>query len=89
MKNRMRKSAGKIDSNVSASKTAPDTELARKLGKLWPHREHESSAVTGLLCRLGIHFWRQLNVEDMAPGREIRFCFWCAKVSIDGVRYDP
>jgi hypothetical protein len=78
-----------LRSNISTSEPSLDVELARKLARLWPNREHEASAVAGLLCRLDIHFWRRLDVEDMAPGRKVRFCFWCTKVSIDGVRYEP
>jgi hypothetical protein len=78
-----------MDSDVAVSEAAQDAALASTLAKMWPHREHESSAVTGLLCRLGIHFWRRLDVEAIAPSRKVRFCFWCTKVSIDGVRYEP
>lgn len=66
-----------------------DTELAKSLAKLWPHREHEASAVCGCLCRLGLHRWRRLVVKTLAPGRNVRFCFWCSKVQIDGSVYQP
>lgn len=78
-----------MNSETSAVTAAPDAALASRLARMWPNREHESSAVTGLLCRIGIHFWRRLAVEDFAPGRKIRFCFWCSKVSIDGICYEP
>jgi len=42
-----------------------DAALAISLARLWPNREHESSAVTGLLCRMGIHFWRELDLADL------------------------
>jgi|GEM_PF-1042592 len=77
-----------MNSDISASKTSQDAALANTLAKMWPHREHEASAVAGILCRLGIHFWRSLHVEAIAPGRKVRFCFWCSKVSIDGVHYE-
>ncbi|MGA7523651.1 MAG: hypothetical protein WBW84_14455 [Acidobacteriaceae bacterium] len=67
---------------------AGDAELARSLTKLWPHREHEASAVCSWLCRMGIHRWRRLDLAELAPGREVRFCFWCSKVRIDGVFYE-
>jgi hypothetical protein len=65
------------------TKTSCDAELAISLSRLWPNREHEASAVAGLLCRLGIHYWRRLDLTDLAPSRDIRFCFWCSKVEID------
>ena len=66
-----------------------DAQLATQVARLWPNREHESSAVLGHLCRLGIHRWRQLDLATFAPGRDIRFCFWCSKVRINGVAYEP
>jgi hypothetical protein len=65
-----------------------DAELARRVARLWPHREHEANSALALLCRLGLHRWRQLDLETLAPGRDIRFCFRCSKVRIDGVVYD-
>lgn len=62
------------------------TALARKL---WPHREHEAGAVLALICRCGVHRWRQLDLSELVSGREIDFCFWCSKVRIDGTLYDP
>jgi hypothetical protein len=66
-----------------------DAELARSLAKLWPHREHESNAGKGLLCRCGLHRWRKLDLENHAPGRNVSYCFWCSKVRIDGTIYQP
>lgn len=66
-----------------------DAELATSLARLWPNREHESSAVAGLLCRLGVHLWRRLDLAELAPGRDIRFCFWCSKIEVDGVIHTP
>jgi hypothetical protein len=71
------------------TKSSSDAELASSLARLWPHREHESSAVTGLLCRVGIHYWRQLDLADIAPNRNVRFCFWCSDIKIDGVIHTP
>jgi hypothetical protein len=67
------------------TKSSFDAELAMSLARLWPHREHESSAVTGLLCRAGVHHWRRLDLTDIAPNRSVRFCFWCSNIEIDGV----
>ncbi len=78
-----------MNADPSASHALPDAALAGTLARMWPHRAHESSAVTGLLCRIGLHFWRQLDVSHVAPNRKVRFCFWCTKVSIDGVHYEP
>ena len=71
------------------TETSSDADLVRSLAQLWPNREHESSAVSGLLCRVGIHFWRQLDLRELAPGREIRYCFWCSDIEIDGVIHTP
>lgn len=51
-----------------------DAVLIASLARLWPHREHESTAVAGLLCRTGIHFWRRLETSQLAPRRNVRFC---------------
>lgn len=72
-----------------AARTESDAKLATSLARLWPNREHESSAVTGLLCRIGIHRWRTLDLSGIAPGRDVRFCFWCSDIKIDGVIYTP
>jgi len=69
--------------------TSPDQALAASLAKLWPHREHESSAIRSLLCRAGLHGWRQLNLEHLALNKAVDYCFWCSKIRIDGALYDP
>jgi hypothetical protein len=75
---------------LSMPQSASDAALATSLAtKLWPHREHESNAVKGLCCRFGLHRWRQLDLRELVPGREVHFCFWCSKVRIDGIVYDP
>jgi len=71
------------------SQDAADAELAKSLARLWPNREHESSAPASLLCRIGIHRWRKLDLTDIAPNRNIRFCFWCSNIEIDGATYNP
>jgi len=67
---------------------AADAVLARELAKLWPHREHESNSVKALLCGCRLHRWRALHLGDLAMGREVRYCFWCSRVRIDGVCYN-
>lgn len=69
--------------------TSGDANLATSLARLCPHREHEASAVAGLLCRVGVHYWRSLDLTELAPARDIRFCFWCSKIKIDGAIYTP
>jgi hypothetical protein len=66
-----------------------DSELATRVAKLWPHREHESNSLLGLLCRVGLHRWRHLNLAMLVPNRDVFHCFGCSKVKIDGVIYDP
>jgi hypothetical protein len=68
--------------------TVPDFELAVRVAKLWPNREHEANSVFGLLCRIGLHRWRRLNLKMIAPDKNILHCFWCSKVKVDGVIYD-
>jgi hypothetical protein len=69
--------------------SSSDAELAVSLARLWPNREHEASAVAGLLCRVGVHYWRRLDLAELAPKRDVRFCFWCSKIEIDGVIHTP
>jgi hypothetical protein len=77
------------DNVMSSSEHAePDSELAKRVAKLWPHREHESNSILGLLCRIGLHRWRKLDLSSIAPGKDVCHCFWCSKVKIDGVEYD-
>ena len=66
----------------------PDSELAVRAAKLWPNREHEANSVLSLLCRVGLHRWRRLDLAALAPGKDIVHCFWCSKVKVDGVAYD-
>jgi hypothetical protein len=74
---------------LPSAKRSSDEALAASLAKLWPHREHESNALKNLFCRLGLHRWRQLDLEKLVPDRDVRYCFWCSKVRIDGVVYAP
>jgi hypothetical protein len=67
---------------------SPDSELAVRVARLWPHREHESNCALGLLCRAGLHRWRRLDLAAMVPDKDIAHCFWCSKVKIDGIVYD-
>jgi hypothetical protein len=66
-----------------------DAGLAVSLARLWPNREHEANAVAGLLCRAGGHYLNTLDLTEHAPDREVRFCFWCSRVKIDGVIHTP
>ena len=75
--------------NTAQSHQATDADLAKSLARLWPNREHESTAPASLLCRLGLHNWRQLDLTNLAPNRTIHFCFWCSNIKIDGRIYTP
>ena len=68
--------------------TVPNSELAVRVARLWPHREHEANGLLGLLCRAGIHRWRCLDLAALAPGKDIAHCFWCSKVKVDGTVYE-
>ena len=72
----------------SATSALPDSELAVRVAKLWPNREHEANSVLGLLCRVGLHRWRLLDLAVLVPDKDIVHCFWCSKVRIDGIVYD-
>ena len=71
-----------------ANNALPDSELAVRVAKLWPNREHEANSVLGLFCRVGLHRWRQLDLAELVPDKDIVHCFWCSKVRIDGIVYD-
>jgi hypothetical protein len=72
----------------SPENALPDSELAILVARLWPHREHESNSVLGLLCRVGLHRWRRLDLATLTPNKDIFHCFWCSRVKVDGVVYD-
>ena len=73
-----------------AAISSPATqEMVAAAARLWPHREHESNAVKNLCCGLTLHRWKQLDLSELFPEREIRFCFWCSKIKVDGVVYQP
>ena len=74
---------------MEASDSAlPDAELALRVAKLWPHREHEANILLGQLCRVGLHRWRRLNLATLVPDKNILHCFWCSKIKIDGIACD-
>jgi len=72
----------------SSEHPGPDCELAMQVAKLWPHREHESNSILGLLCRIGLHRWQRLDLSSLVPDKDVCHCFWCSKVNIDGTVYD-
>ena len=72
----------------SPGQASPDSELAHRVAKLWPHREHEANTALALFCRIGLHHWRQLDLTTPIPNKDIRHCFHCSKIKVDGVIYD-
>jgi len=72
----------------SPEKAANGYEFAVRAAKLWPNRKHEASSLLGLLCHLGLHRWRRLNLAHLMPNKNVLHCFWCSKVKVDGVVYD-
>jgi hypothetical protein len=66
-----------------------DSELATQVARLWPHRECEANIMLGQFCRVELHWWRQLDISELVPGKDIHFCFSCEKVKNDGVAHDP
>jgi len=78
------------DNRVMANCQNPsEQELALRAARLWPNREHEASSVLGLFCRIGLHRWRRLDLQMLFPDHDILHCFWCRRVKIDGLIYDP
>jgi len=67
----------------------PDSEVARAAAGLWPNRQHEANSVLGLLCHIGLHRWRWLDLAALIPAKDILHCFRCSKVKVDGIIYDP
>jgi hypothetical protein len=74
-------------SSLAPSPASP--ELIASLARLWPHREHESNAVKNFCCRSGLHRWRQLDLSELYPGKDVRFCFWCSNIEVNGLIYEP
>jgi hypothetical protein len=66
---------------------ASEAELAQSLANLWPHRGHESNCVLNIRCGCGLHRSMQLDLSAFVPEREVKFCFWCEKIKLDGVIY--
>jgi hypothetical protein len=63
--------------------------IASSVARLWPHREHESSALKIFMCGIGLHRWLQLDTARLVPAHVIHFCFWCSKIRVDRVEYEP
>jgi hypothetical protein len=81
-----------MDETVSRMQTPAttkplDPDLAAQLARLWPNRLHESNWLKNFLCWLGLHRWSPLGQASALPGREVKFCRWCASVKVDGVNY--
>ena len=76
-------------SSAAVEELSSDFDLAVRVAMLWPHREHESLSVLGLLCRVGVHRWRRLDLATLVPDKDILHCFWCSRVKVDGIVYDP
>lgn len=75
--------------NGKSTDKVTDYELAVRAAKLWPNRKHEANALLGLFCRTGLHRWRRLDLSQLAQNKDILHCFWCSKVKVDGVVYEP
>jgi hypothetical protein len=60
---------------VEPTYRSPDSDLAAQVARLWPHRECEANIILGQFCRIGLHRWRRLDLSELVPGKDIRFCF--------------
>jgi hypothetical protein len=50
------------------------------LGRLWPHRQHESNWLKALLCAAGFHRWHTLTLTFSPMALPFDFCRWCSEV---------
>jgi len=66
---------------------SPD-ELKPLLRKLWPNRTHESNWLKDAACRLGLHRWYQMTLNDAKSRLRIycTFCRFCTEVKVDDVQ---
>ena len=62
-----------------------DRELAAQAARIRPHREDEANGFLALLCRIGLHRWRRLDLADLALSKNILRCFWCSKIKVNRV----
>jgi hypothetical protein len=86
---RFRRRANTMAAVIEPDFRSPNSDLAMQVAKLWPHREREANIILGQLCRIGLHWWRRLDLSELVPGKDIQFCFWCKKVKIDGGVHEP
>ncbi len=63
-------------------------ELKPLLKKLWPNRTHESNWLKDVACRLGLHRWYSMTLNDAKSGLRIdcTFCRFCTEVKVDDVQ---
>ena len=66
----------------SPERRLPDSELAGRIAKLWPHREHESNSVLGLLCRIDLHSWRRLDLASLVLTRTFSIASGAQKLKL-------
>jgi hypothetical protein len=78
-----------LKSRPAAISHPADPTLIASLARLWPHREHESNAIKNMFCSLGLHRWRQLDLSELHPGKQVRYCFWCSMIKVHGSIYEP
>jgi hypothetical protein len=65
---------------------SPD-ELKLRLRKLWPHRSHESNWVKAAACRLHLHRWYRMTLNDATSAIRVScaFCRFCEEVKVHRV----
>lgn len=64
-----------------------ETQLARSLQRMCPHREHESGLLRSLMCFFGLHLWLAPDCTRIVRRHDVRYCLWCSAVEIDGRVY--
>jgi hypothetical protein len=60
---------------------SPNSDLATQVAKLWPHRECEANIILGQFCRIGLHWWRRLDLSELVPSSQC-LCRFQASIPI-------
>jgi len=69
---------------VESTNRSPEPELATQVARLWPHRECEAHFVLRRFCSVGSHWWRQVDLSELVPGRDIHFVSHAKRENRDG-----
>jgi putative transcriptional regulator len=71
--------------------TASNYKVAVQAAKLWPNRKHEANSLLGLLCLLGTHRWRRLDLLK-TPQQELAGKIGVTRQTVNAIelgKYSP